>query len=154
LLQQVKEIKDKTMAQVELGDTVKINFTGRLDDGSVFDTSVDHDPLELRIGHKKIVPGFEDAIVGMKPGDSKTVDIPADKAFGKHQEELVEKIDRNTFPSDLAPKVGQRLKASRIGGQATMVTVTDFDESSVTIDANHSLAGQDLTFDIELLEIL
>jgi peptidylprolyl isomerase len=140
--------------QVELGDTVKVNFTGRLDDGTVFDTSVDRGPLELRIGQKQIVPGFEDAIVGMKPGDSKTVAIPADKAFGKHKQELVQRIDRNTFFSDLAPKVGQRLKASRIDGQKTMVTVTDFDESTVTIDANHCLADRDLTFDIELVEIL
>ena len=142
------------MAQARLGDTVKVHYIGRLDDGCVFDRSADGDPLELKIGKRDIIPAFEQAIVGMEPGESKTVDIPARLAFGQYQEELVRTVSRMAVSGDLEPKVGQRLRATSGDGRSVMVTVTDISDVTVTIDANHPLAGEDLTFDIRLMEIL
>ena len=142
------------MTQAKSGDTVKVHYTGKLDDGSVFDSSVDRDPLRLTIGENRIIPAFEQAIIGMKPGESKTVKISADRAFGPYSEELVRTVSRNIFPQGLEPKIGQRLNATRMDGRSVPVTVTEVSETTVTIDANHPLAGEDLTFDIELIEII
>jgi len=142
------------MAQAKSGDTVKIHYIGRLDDGYVFDTSANRNPLKLKIGEKRIIKAFEQAIIGMEQGESKTVKIQAEEAFGQYREKLVQTVGRSVFPADLEPKVGQRLTATSVDGRSVAVTVTDVSESSVTIDANHPLAGEDLTFDIELIEIL
>ncbi len=142
------------MTQAKMGDTVKVHYTGKLEDGTVFDTSTNRDPLQFTIGEGRVIPSFEQAVVGMNPGESKNTKIPADKAYGPHREELVLVIDRNQFPVDLNPEVGQRLQSRQADGRTIVVTVTDVSESSVTLDANHPLAGEDLTFDIRLLEIL
>ncbi len=142
------------MAQAKNGDTVKVHYTGKLEDGTVFDTSINRDPLQFTIGEGQIIPGFEQAIVGMNPGESKTTKVQADKAYGQHLKEMVVVVDRNQFPVDLKPEVGQRLQTRQADGRAIVVTVTDVSESSVTLDANHPLAGEDLTFDIQLLEIV
>ncbi len=142
------------MAQAKSGNTVKVHYIGRLDDGYVFDTSADRNPLKVKIGEKRMIPAFEQAIIGMEQGESKTVKIPAKEAFGQHQEELVQMVRRSVFPADLEPKVGQRLTATSVDGRSVAVTVTDISEVRVTIDANHPLAGEDLTFDIDLIEIL
>jgi len=142
------------MAHVKSGDTVKVHYIGRLDDGYVFDTSANRNPLQLKIGQKGVIPGFEQAIIGMEQGESKTVKIQAEEAYGRHREELIQTVRRSVFPAELEPKVGQRLTATCVDGRSVAVTVTDISESSVTIDANHPLAGEDLTFDIELIEIL
>ncbi|KPJ66457.1 MAG: peptidylprolyl isomerase [Syntrophobacter sp. DG_60] len=142
------------MAQAKNGDTVKVHYTGKLEDGTVFDTSINRDPLQFTIGEGQIIPGFEQAIVGMNPGESKTTKVPADKAYGQHLKEMIVVVDRNQFPVDLKPEVGQRLQTRQANGRAIVVTVTDVSESSVTLDANHPLAGEDLTFDIQLLEIV
>lgn len=142
------------MAQAKSGDAVKVHYTGRLNDGRIFDTSVNEDALQLTIGENRLIPDFEGAIIGMNPGESKTIEVPADRAFGPYREEIVRTIDRSQFPTDLEPKVGQRLNATRTDGQTVTVTVTDVTESSVTLDANHPLAGEDLTFDVELIDIL
>jgi peptidylprolyl isomerase len=141
------------MAQAKKGDTVKVHYTGKLDDGSVFDTSADREPLQFTIGEGQIIPDFEQAVVGMNPGDSKTVQIPSDRAYGPHREEMVMEVDRNEFPADLEPKVDQRLQVSQQDGQTFAVTVTAVSETKVTLDGNHPLAGKDLTFDIQLSEI-
>jgi len=141
------------MAQVKYGDTVKVHYTGKLDDGTVFDSSINRDPLQFIIGDGHIIPGFEQTVVGMNPGESRTAIIPADEAYGPYYEEMVLVIDRDQLPPDLKPTVGLQLQMSQANGQRAMVTVTDVSESSVTIDANHPLAGEDLTFDIQLIEI-
>jgi peptidylprolyl isomerase len=142
------------MAQAKSGDTVKVRYTGKLDDGRVFDASVNRAPLKLIIGENKVIPAFEQAIIGMQPGESKTIKIPAEEAFGPYNAELVRMVDRNTFSPNLEPKVGQRLKATCADGRSISVTVTDVSESAVTIDANHLLAGEDLTFNIELIGVV
>lgn len=147
------EVKGEKMKEAEAGDTVKVHYTGKLDDGSVFDSSSHRDPLELTIGKKRLIPAFEQAIVGMKPGESKTVKIQHEDAFGTHDDDLVKTINRIQFPENLEPKIGQRLNGTSADGRAVTVTVTDVSESKVTVDANHPLAGEDLTFDIQLIDI-
>jgi peptidylprolyl isomerase len=142
------------MAQAKPGDTVKIHYTGKLDDGTVFDTSADREPLQFTIGQGQLIPDFEQAVVGMNPGESKTVQIPSDNAYGPHREEMVMEVDRSEFPEDLEPRVAQRLQVSQSDGRTFPATVTDVSESKVTLDANHPLAGKDLTFDVHLSEIV
>jgi peptidylprolyl isomerase len=142
------------MAQAKHGDTVKVQYTGKLEDGTVFDTSIDRDPLQFTVGEGQLIPGFEQAVAGMNPGESKTTKVPADKAYGPHRKEMAHAVDRNQFPAHLKPEVGQRLQLRQADGRTMVVTVTDVSESSVTLDANHPLAGEDLTFDIRLIEIV
>lgn len=139
------------MAQAKYGDVVKVHYTGKLDDGTVFDSSTDRDPLEFTIGNGEIIPGFEQAVIGMKPGETKTIKIPSDEAYGPHHEEMVLEIDRNEFPADLNLRAGLQLQMGQDDGRAIPVMVIDISESSVTLDANHPLAGKDLTFDIRLV---
>jgi peptidylprolyl isomerase len=142
------------MAQAKSGDTVKVHYTGKLDDGTVFDTSAEREPLQFTIGQGQLIPDFEQAVVGMNPGESKTVQIPSENAYGPHRAEMVMEVDRSEFPEDLEPKVDQRLQVSQSDGRTFPVTVTDVSESKVTLDANHPLAGKDLTFEVELSEIV
>lgn len=142
------------MAQAQNGDTVKVHYTGKLDDGTIFDTSADREPLQFTIGEGQLIPDFEQAVVGMKPGESKTVQIPSDNAYGPHHEEMVMAVDRKEFPDDLEPKVDQMLQVRQQDGHTFAVKVTDVSETKVTLDANHPLAGKDLTFDIQLSEIV
>lgn len=141
------------MAQAKNGDTVKIHYTGKLEDGSTFDTSVDRDPLEFTLGQGEIIPGFEQAVLGMEPGESKSVNIPAEDAYGPHHEELVAQVGRDKLPPDVDVKVGQQLQLQSTDGQRRVVEVTEVTDSHVTLDANHPLAGKDLAFDIKLMEI-
>lgn len=142
------------MAGAKRGDTVRVHFTGRLEDGTVFDTSAERGPYEFTIGESRIVPGFSEAVIGMKPGESKTVEIPAKKAYGLHRKEMIAVIERSKLVAHLNPEIGQRLRIDQADGQKIPATVTKVSASSVTLDANHPLAGKNLTFDIELLEIV
>ena len=142
------------MAGAKRGDTVRVHFTGRLEDGTVFDTSAERGPYEFTIGESRIVPGFSHAVIGMKPGESKTVEIPAKKAYGLHRKEMIAVIERNKLEAHLNPEIGQRLRIDQADGQKIPATVIKVSASSVTLDANHPLAGKNLTFDIELLEIV
>jgi peptidylprolyl isomerase len=142
------------MAQAKTGDTVKVHYTGKLDDDTIFDTSADHEPLEFTIGEGKVIPDFEQAVIGMNPGDTKNIHIPYDKAYGQHHKEMVMVVERSEFPEDLKPEVNQRLQVRQQNGEVFAVTVTDVSESKVTLDGNHPLAGKDLVFDIELSEIV
>jgi peptidylprolyl isomerase len=146
--------EDGEIGKAQSGDTVKVHYTGTLEDGTVFDSSIDHEPLEFTIGDGRLIPGFEDAVVGMSQGESKTVEIPADEAYGPYYEELVLVVDRDQLPPDLQPEVGQQLQSQQEDGKIVIFTVIDISESTVTFDANHPLAGEDLTFDIQLVEIL
>jgi len=141
------------MAQAKLGDTVRVHYTGKLDDGTVFDSSANGDPLEFTIGDGNIIPGFEKAVVGMSPGDAKTEVIPAQQAYGEHREEMVVVVDRAQMPPEMQPEVGQQLEIRQPDGGTIPVVVTDISEADITLDANHPLAGEDLVFDIQLVEI-
>ena len=141
------------MTQAKLGDTVKVNYTGKLQDGTVFDSSVNRDPLQFSLGEGQVIAGFEDAVVGMSPGDSKSVTIPSEQAYGPYQDELVIVVDEKQMPSDLSVEVGQQLQMRHSSGQAVPVMVTNVTDDKVTLDANHPLAGKDLTFEIELVTI-
>jgi len=134
-------------------DTVTVNYTGKLDDDTVFDSSIGKDPLQFTIGAGQMIPGFEKAVIGMKVGESKTVTIPAEEAYGSYREDLVQEVNRDELPPDMEPEVGMILQGSMMNGQVAIFTVTDVSDTTVTLDANHPLADQDLTFEIELLEI-
>lgn len=140
--------------QAKNGDVVRVHYTGKLDDGTVFDSSTGGEPLQFTIGSGQLIPGFEQAVIGLKTGESITVKIPAVEAYGPHQEELVLVIDRTEFPADLEPQIGQQLQMSLADGSPIQVLVTGVSELTVTLDANHPLAGKDLTFDIELVDII
>ena len=142
------------MAQAKTGDTVRIHYTGKLDDGRVFDSSLEQEPLEFTIGQNQVIPGFEQAVIGMSPGESANISIPADQAYGERQEELVLEIERSEFPDDLKLEINQQLQLNEPNGEELIVTVTEIFDSSVTLDANHPLAGHNLNFDLQLVEIL
>jgi peptidylprolyl isomerase len=142
------------MAQAKIGDTVKVHYTGKFGDGMVFDSSIDDEPLEFRIGERQVIPGFEEAVVGMNPGETKNVNIPVDKAYGPHRDDLVQVVDRKQLPTNLKPEIGQPLEGRQPNGEIVVATVTDVTESRVTLDANHPLAGKSLTFEIQLIEIV
>jgi len=136
------------------GDTVRVDYTGTFDDGEVFDSSVGKDPLEFTIGENQVIPGFEEAVIGMKIGESKTVKIPADDAYGPYHEDMVMVVSRDKLPPGMNPEIGQWLQLGQSGGQTMQVKVIDVSESTVTLDANHPMAGKDLTFEIKLVEIV
>ena len=142
------------MTEAKKGDTVKIHYTGRLQDGSVFDSSVGREPLQFSIGGGQVIPGFEEAVVGMKAGDRKTVEIPCQKAYGERNPSMIMVVDRKHVPAGLNPEVGQRLEVGSPSGELVNVTVIETNEENITLDANPPLAGEDLTFDIELVEIV
>jgi peptidylprolyl isomerase len=136
------------------GDSVKIHYTGTLDDGYKFDSSYDHlEPLEFTIGRGEMIRGFEQAVVGMEPGETKIVRIASNQAYGRHNPEKVIQVSRSKMPEGLEQEIGMRVQGSMPDGQTVEFTIVNLTESEVTLDGNHSLAGKDLTFDIELLEI-
>jgi len=141
------------MAQAKAGDRVKINFTGKLEDGSVFANSADSEPLEFKLGEGKIIPSIENAVEGMNVGESKTVKVPPEQAYGQRHDEFVEEVGRDKFPKDVEPQVGQQFEVPQQEGQPMVIRVVDVSEQTVTLDGNHPLAGRDLTFELELLEI-
>jgi peptidylprolyl isomerase len=140
------------MAQAQNGTKVKVHYTGKLDDGSVFDSSEGREPLEFTVGEGQVIPGFEHGVVGMEPGDTKTLNIPSDEAYGPHRPEGVFEVERAEIPPSIPLQEGMRLQANQ-GGRTIELTVVEFDQSKVTLDGNHPLAGQDLTFDIQLVEV-
>jgi len=142
------------MPKAKNGDTVTVHYTGKLEDGTVFESSESRKPLELTIGQGTVIPAFEQAVVGMSPGDSKTEKVPADQAFGPYREELIVEVDRQNIPADVRLEVGKRFQLPDQNGQITHAKVTNISESKVSFDTNHPLARDDLIFDIELLEIL
>jgi peptidylprolyl isomerase len=142
------------MEKAKNGDTVRVHYTGKLQDGTVFDSSTNRDPLQFTIGGGDVIPGFEKAVVGMSPGESKDQTISAEQAYGPHRDELMVKVDKKNLPADLNVGVGQHLKATDREGRVTNVMVAEVSESSVTLDANHPLAGKDLRFEIELVEVV
>ena len=141
------------MSQAKNGDKVKIHYTGKLQDGTVFDSSEGNDPLEFTIGGGQVIPGFEEAVNDMSKGESKTVTIPVDKAYGHRNEELVMSAPIDQVPPDLNPEVGQQLQLGGPNGELMVVKVVEITDEHIKLDANPPLAGEDLTFEIELVEI-
>lgn len=137
---------------IKQGNTVKVHYTGRLEDNSVFDSSNGKEPIEFQVGNQQVIEGFESAVMGLAKGDKTTVTIPSDKAYGDLRDELIQQVPRNQVPQDV--QVGSQLQGVNPQGQPFMVTVTEVNESSVTIDANHPLAGKNLIFDIEVVDFV
>lgn len=141
------------MMRAKDGDTVRVQYTGRLDDGSVFDSSVERETSQFTIGKGQVLHGVEQAVIGMRPQESKTVLVPAAEAYGPHRDEMTTEVQRSQFPDSVKLKVGQRLQIKQKNGQSIAVSVLGLSDSTVTLDANHPLAGKDLTFDLQLVEI-
>ena len=141
------------MQQAKSGDTVKIHYTGTLDDGSEFDSSVGREPLEFSLGTGQVIAGFDKAVDGMTVGESQTVTIPPAAAYGERHEQLVQQVPRTSFPDDMTPEVGMQLQSQSPEGEVMNLVVAEVDEESITVDANHPLAGLALTFAIELIEV-
>jgi len=138
----------------ENGDTVQVHYTGKLADGTVFDSSIGKQPLAFTLGTGQMIPGFEKAVLGMKVGEKKTVTIPAAEAYGPRDEEAIVELSRDMLPSEREPKVGDALQVTDSQtGRTGIVTIIKVSEDTVTVDSNHFLAGKDLTFDIELVKI-
>jgi len=135
------------------GNMVKIHYTGTFDDGTVFDSSTDGEPLEFTLGKGQVIVGFEEAVICMGIGESKTIHVPADKAYGPYMKEMIAVVDRSQVPTEIEPKTGAMLDVLQENGSTISVTITEISESEVTLDANHPLAGKDLNFDIKLVGI-
>ena len=141
------------MTDVKAGDTVRIHYTGTLTDGTTFDSSEGRDPLEFTVGSGQIIPGLDKALPGMAVGDTKTVNVPADEAYGQAKPDARQSVPRDQVPADIPLDIGTRLQVQTPTGQQMAVTVAEVTDEAVVLDANHPLAGQDLTFDIELVSI-
>ena len=141
------------MSQAKKNDTVKVHYTGTLTDGTVFDSSREAEPLEFTIGGGDLIKGFDEAIPGMAIGEIKSVNIPAEEAYGAPNEEMVFQVERTQFAEDMNPEVGQQFQIDTPDGQQMVVAITAIEGDQITLDANHPLAGQDLTFELELMEI-
>ncbi len=142
------------MAGAKTGDTVKVHYTGKLTDGTIFDDSLNREPLEFTLGKNNLIAGFENAVLDMNSGDWKTVTIPASEAYGEHMKEMVVEVERKQLPADFQPVIGAQLQVSQEQGQEIVVSITGISPTHVTLDANHPLAGKDLVFEIKLVEIV
>jgi peptidylprolyl isomerase len=141
------------MTKAAQGSTVLLHYTGTLEDGTEFDSSRGGDPLQFTVGGGEVIPGFEEAVVGMAPGETKTFTIPADEAYGPRRDDLVMQVARDQFPPEIDFAVGQQYPVEVNEGQVVLVTVAALDSETVTLDANHPLAGKDLTFAVEVVTV-
>jgi peptidylprolyl isomerase len=146
--------KGRTVAQAKDGDVVRVHYTGTLDDETQFDSSVGRDPLEFTVGAGMVIPGFDEMVRGMEPGDSRTTRIPADQAYGESREEMKLTLTRGQLPAEFRPEIGQQIHLEGQDGRPVPARVVEADESRIVVDANHELAGEALTFKIELVEIV
>ncbi|WP_179352734.1 FKBP-type peptidyl-prolyl cis-trans isomerase [Winogradskyella vidalii] len=141
------------MSQVKENDTVKVHYTGKLKSGQVFDSSVDREPLEFTLGQGMLIPGFEKAVIDMKVNDKKTVDIPMEEAYGDINKELFHKVEKAQLPAEITPEVGLGLASRDAQGNEHQFRIVEVNDDNVIVDGNHPLAGQELVFDLELVEI-
>ncbi len=145
------------MAQAKAGDTVRVHYEGQLSDGTIFDSSLEREPIEFILGQDTVIPGFEQAVIGMEVGESKDVSIPPEDGFGEYSEDLVVNIEKSILPPDINPELGMQLEVSSEKEEEEtprVFTIADIAEDSITLDGNHPLAGAEIAFKIELLEIL
>ncbi len=142
------------MSQVKQNDTVKVHYTGKLEDGQVFDSSVERgEPIEFTLGQGQLIPGFEKGLIDMKLNEKKTINIPKDEAYGEPKPELIQEVDKNQLPEELKPEVGMPLVSKSPDGREINLVVKEVKDESIVVDANHPLAGKDLVFDLEVVEI-
>lgn len=141
------------MSKVKANDMVKVHYTGKLTNGEVFDSSLEREPLEVQLGQGQLIPGFEKGLVDMEVNEKKTITIPKEEAYGEVQKELFHKIEKEQLPDSIKPEVGMGLVARNEDGTERQLRVAQVNEDSIVVDANHPLAGQDLIFELELLEI-
>jgi len=141
------------MSHVTGNETVKLHYTGKLSDGQVFDSSLKREPLEIKLGEGRLIPGFEKGLMNMKVNEKKTITIPKEEAYGEVQKELFQKIPSQNLPKEIKPEVGMGLVSKNPDGTERQLRITDVKDDFIIVDANHPLAGQDLTFELELLEI-
>jgi peptidylprolyl isomerase len=142
------------MAKATAGNTVRFHYVGKLDDGVQFDTSTGRAPVEVELGAGKTLPAIENTLIGMEVGETRSVDVEAAAAFGQHDPALVHKVERERLPDEVPIEPGSRLRAASPDGQEVMLTIVDVAETEVTLDANHPLAGRDVVFELELVEIV
>jgi FKBP-type peptidyl-prolyl cis-trans isomerase 2 len=141
------------MSQVKENDTVRVHYTGKLSNGQVFDSSLEREPLEVTLGQGMLIPSFEKGIVEMKVEEKKTINIPVAEAYGEIQQELFYEVKKEQLPPEMAPEVGMGLASKNPDGTEVQFRVAEVHENHIIVDANHPLAGQDLTFELELVEI-
>jgi len=141
------------MSQAKSGDTVQVHYTGTFDDGTQFDSSVGGEPLVVTLGQGQVIPGFEVALEGMAVGDTKTINLAPEEAYGEYVPEMVQEVERSNIPEEIELAVGVQLQAQGPDGAPFLLVVTDLKEDTVTLDGNHPLAGKALTFDLELVAI-
>ena len=142
------------MTEAKAGDKAKVHFTGYLEDGAVFGSTMNEEPFEFKLGEKNMLPGFENAVIGMEKGETKTISLPPEEAYGDHKKELVHMMERSGFPKEINLEIGKRLSVRTQDGKQTVVTIKDIAEDHIVIDENDPLAGKTLIFKIELVEIL
>lgn len=141
------------MSEAKKGDKVKVHYTGTLKDGTIFDSSENREPIEFELGAGMMIAGFDKAVHGMKVGNKVKAEIPSTEAYGPKNDEMIISVPKTQLPPDLTPEVGQQLSMQQPDGQSVPVVITNMDEENIELDANHPLAGKDLVFDIELVEI-
>jgi peptidylprolyl isomerase len=147
------------MAQAKEGDKVRVHYEGQLSDGTIFDSSLAREPIEFTLGQDTVIPGFEQAVIGMEAGESKDVSIPPEDGFGEYSEDLVVNIEKSILPPDINPELGMQLEVSSEEAEEEeetprVFTIAEISEDSITLDGNHPLAGEEIAFKIKLLEIL
>ncbi|MBR1369254.1 peptidylprolyl isomerase [Methanocalculus chunghsingensis] len=142
------------MTGAAIGDSVRVHYTGTLEDGEVFDSSLDREPIEFTIGAGQVIPGFDENLEGMEPGESKRIEIPPDRAYGERNDEIIFPVPKDQFPPDVTPNLGDRFQVQVGEDQVIEVTITEIGDETVTLDANHPLAGKTLVFELTLVEIL
>lgn len=148
-----KKTERRKRMSAKNGDTVKVHYTGKLNDGTSFDSSLNREPLEFTIGEGKLLKKFEDSVIGMAEGDKKDISIPAAEGYGTRREELVGNIPLSQLPPDITPETGMQLQLQTPEGHPLIITITDIAEDHITVDGNHRLAGHDLNFELQLMEI-
>lgn len=142
------------MSTAKTGDKVAVHYTGKLDDGSVFDTSAEREPLQFTLGEQGVIPGFQEVVVGLEPGQTATAKVPPEKAYGERRDGLVLDFDRSEVPQEVQQQIGAELQVSTQSGQTIPARIVAISEDKLTVDANHPLAGKNLTFDIQLVDII
>ena len=141
------------MSKVKADDLVRVHYTGKLSDGQVFDSSLDREPLEIKLGQGALIPGFEKGLLDMVPNEKKTIVIDKQDAYGEKRKELFQKVAKKDLPEDIKPEVNMALMATNADGTEKQLRVAEVHEDEIVVDANHPLAGEDLTFELELVEI-
>ncbi|MFD2518648.1 FKBP-type peptidyl-prolyl cis-trans isomerase [Salinimicrobium flavum] len=141
------------MSQIKQNDTVRVHYTGKLADGQVFDSSLEREPIEFTLGQGQLIPGFEKGLLDMKVNEKKTIEIPSEEAYGAPREELIQEVEKNQLPEEIKPEPGMGLVSKSPDGREMNLVVTEVKEETIVVDGNHPLAGKDLIFDLEVVEI-